>query len=157
MIEFKGEPTGECRKFLLKKQVKIQATGSIVSATIFTIPTIATAILWKPIALLFLIPLGLLVIFSLITPAKSSQKNFMPKRVYIDLEEESIVHECEKMERFHMLHSVEKVLDYCEWYYFVFNYENRDPYFVCQKSLLSSGSIEEFEALFEGKIERRTK
>ena len=80
----------------------------------------------------------------------------MPKRVYVDTEEESIVHECEKMERFHMLYSVERVLDYGEWYYFIFNYANRDLYFVCQKSLLTNGTLEEFEELFEGKIERRT-
>lgn len=156
MIEFKGELTGECRKFLLKKQVKIQAIASIITATIFMIPTILAAIFWKPIALIFLIPLGLLVIFSLVTPSKSDQKIFMPKRVYVDTEEESIVHECEKMERFHMLYSVERVLDYGEWYYFIFNYANRDLYFVCQKSLLTNGTLEEFEELFEGKIERRT-
>ena len=56
------------------------------------------------------------------------------------------------MERFRMLNSVKEILDYGEWYYFIFNYEDRDPYFVCQKDLLTQGTLEEFEALFEGKI-----
>ena len=75
----------------------------------------------------------------------------------MDLEEKTVVHQCEKMERFHMLDTVLKVLDYGEWYYLIFNYPDRDPYFVCQKNLLAQGTLTEFEALFEGKIERRIK
>ena len=47
------------------------------------------------------------------------------------------------------------IIDYGEWYYVKFNLGDRDPYFVCQKDLLKNGTIEEFEALFEGKIERK--
>ena len=81
----------------------------------------------------------------------------MPDLVFIDLKDEVIVHKNEKRERFHMLSSVKTVIDYGEWYYFVFNFSDRDPYFVCQKSLLTKGTLEEFEALFEDKIERRIK
>ena len=53
-----------------------------------------------------------------------------------------------------LVNSVTRVLDYGEWYYLLFEFDSRDIYFVCQKSLLTKGSLEEFEALFEGKIEK---
>ena len=80
---------------------------------------------------------------------------FMPQRIFIDLEENMVVHQCEKMERFHGLDSVQTVFDYGKWYHFKFDYTNRDMYFVCQKDLISQGTIEEFEELFKDKIERK--
>ena len=152
MIEFKGEITGRCKKFLMAKQIKIQTTATSITIALFLIPLILVAYYWNVIALIFLIPLALLLVFSLMPPGKNAQKLFIPKRVYIDTTEETIVNECEKMERFRMLNSVKEILDYGEWYYFIFNYEDRDPYFICQKDLLTQGTLEEFEALFEGKI-----
>ena len=54
-----------------------------------------------------------------------------------------------------MIDSVDTVIDYGDWYHLLFNFEDRDTYFVCQKNLLTKGTLEEFEALFDGKIERR--
>ena len=56
-----------------------------------------------------------------------------------------------------MIDDVKKIIDYGEFYDFVFTFSARDIYFVCQKDLLVCGTIEEFESLFEGKIERRIK
>lgn len=53
-----------------------------------------------------------------------------------------------------MLSAVKCVKDYGEWYHFEFNFSDRDMYFVCQKSLLTEGSIEEFESLFADKLMR---
>lgn len=154
MIEFRGELTGECKKFLLKKQRHMQTTAMSFVLLPFCIVSILAAIFWKPIALAFTIPFILTLILSALPASKGDQKVFMPKRIYIDLEEAVIVHECEKMERFHMLNTVETVEDYGEWYYFIFEFEDRDLYFVCQKDLLTQGTIEEFETLFEEKIVR---
>ena len=66
-----------------------------------------------------------------------------------------IVRQHTKGETHRSINSVTRVLDYGEWYYLLFEFDSRDIYFVCQKSLLTKGSLEEFEALFEGKIEKR--
>ncbi len=157
MIEFNGNLSGECKKFLLKKQIKMQTIASVFTAILFSVPVTFLSIYVKPLFAICFVPLVMLVVFSMIPPSKSDQKIFMPKRVYIDLEEETIVHECEKMERFHMLSSIIRIIDYGDWYYFVFDYEDRDPYFVCQKDLITQGTLEEFENLFEGKIEKAEK
>ena len=156
MIEFKGELTGACKKFLLKRQVKLQIISVSITLVLFTIPTIWIAILKYPLALLFLIPYAMFLLFAALPPSKKSQKNFVPLRVFVDLEENMIVHQCETQERFHDLSSVKKVEDYEDWYYFYFYFSDRDWYFVCQKNLLTQGNLDEFEALFDGKLVCKT-
>ena len=53
------------------------------------------------------------------------------------------------------LSRVKKVIDAGEWYYIVFKWSGINTNFVCQKNLLQQGTLEEFEALFEGKIVRQ--
>lgn len=154
MIEFKGEISGKSKEFLLKRQVFMQFSVFLIIAIVFMIPVLLATFLLDGIAIICSIPLLTAVLLSLLPPTQKQQKLFVPQRIFLDLEEGTVVHQCEKMERFHMLDTVAKVLHYGEWYYLVFNYSDRDQYFVCQKDLLVRGTIEEFEALFEGKIER---
>jgi len=50
---------------------------------------------------------------------------------------------------------VVKVRDYGHAYYLRFKKQPDAKWWICQKDLLTEGSIEEFEALFEGKIIRK--
>ena len=152
MIEFSGELTGKTKEYLLKKQVAMQTKVAIIIGVLFGAPTILASIFVSVYALIFFAPLAIVLVFSIKKPSEKDQKAFMPKRIYIDLNEETIVNECEEMERFHMISDVKEVIDYGEWYHIFFVYESRDLYFVCQKDLLTKGTIEEFKALFEGKI-----
>jgi hypothetical protein len=156
-IEFKGELSESCKRFLIKKQIKIQAIASLFATALFLPIIVLGAFLWNEIFIIAGSPLILIVIFSMLPPGKNAQKLFVPKCIYFDLEEGTVVHQCEKKERFHMISSINKIIDCGEWYYLTFNFSDRDLYFVCQKSLLTKGSLEDFEALFEGKIERRIK
>ena len=152
MIEFKGPLTGEAEKFLLKQQTKILSRTMLIVTILFGVPIVLCSIYVRPLILLFLLPILMLLVYSLMTPSKKDQMMFMPKRIFIDLEENMIVHQCEKMERFHSLDSVQTIFDYGECYYFKFDYANRDMYFVCQKDLISQETIDEFEELFKDKI-----
>ena len=49
---------------------------------------------------------------------------------------------------------VKEVIDYGKWYYIKFTYFARNPRFVCEKALLCQGTLEEFEKIFKGKINR---
>ena len=42
------------------------------------------------------------------------------------------------------------------FYFIKFPFGKYSDKFICQKSLLTQGTLEEFEALFEGKIERKS-
>ena len=157
MIEFKGELSGASLKFLIKRQIEGQAIASLITTGLFSVPIIFASIYLHLLALVVFVPHIVMVIGSLIPPGKKARSAFVPNRIFIDKTEMTVVHQCDKMERFHMMSSVKKIVDYGEWYHFVFFYSDRDDYFVCQKSLLTKGSLEEFEAMFEGKIIRKFK
>lgn len=152
MIEFKGELSKNCKKFLFKQQTSAQFFASLIVSLIASMIILLIAIPDNLNLLLLFVPLALLVGCSLLPPGKDSQKSFVPKRIYVDIEEGEIVHECEKLKRSHSIKSVKSITDYGEWYYFEFEFGDRDMYFICQKDLIARGTIEEFENLFQGKI-----
>ena len=157
MIVFDGELTGKCKKFVLRKFSNLAGliciiTFSLVSFLVFGIAkTFGMSIIWIYIA--FAVVATLLTF--LLPPYKQDQKTFMPQKVYVDLKDEMLVCKCEQKEQIHSIDSVYRVIDYGEWYHFKFNFGERDRFFVCQKNLLTEGSIEEFEALFEDVLIRK--
>lgn len=155
MIEFKGELSQNCKKFLLKKQINAQFKASLITTIVFGIIILLIAIPNRLNVLIFLIPLVIFAFLSLIPPSKKSQKSFIPIRIYVDLEDGAIVHECEKMQRSHPIESVKSIIDYGEWYYFEFEFGNRDLYYICQKSLITNGLLEDFEEIFMDKITKK--
>lgn len=52
---------------------------------------------------------------------------------------------------------VKKVIDMGEWYYLIFKFGDISNSWVCQKNLITLGTIDEFEALFESKLIRKLK
>lgn len=158
MVDFKGELTGNSRKFLLKKQSKLQVVVFLLSLiVVFPMILALSARFTMSIIWCYLGISAFILILASLPSDKKSQKTFMPIRVYVDLKDEVIVHECETRERFHEIDTVKVVYDYGEWYYIKFYFCSRDPYFVCQKDLLTEGTLDEFEALFSDKIVRKTK
>ena len=159
MIEFKGEPNGKCLKYMLMSQKISQTFALAIGVVIVAIPVTIIGMKINPSVLpLFFVPMVFALLCSFfLSPTKKEQKGFIPTRIFIDLNEGTIVHECPEMERFHMIESVKVVLDFGEWYHIKFYYADRDPYFVLQKNLLTEGTIEEFEKLFKGKINIKIK
>ncbi len=158
MIEFKGEQTGACKRFLFKKYAKVQMITMLALAAFWAIPAIFLSTLDAAAAnllsnLLF-IAVAVQAILAFIPFGKFDRSLVLSKRIYIDLEEGAIVRETHKSEEFRMLSAVERVLDYGAWYVMLFDIGNGARCYACQKDLLTQGTLEEFEALFEGKIER---
>ncbi len=79
----------------------------------------------------------------------------MPKRIYTD--NEFIAVETDKEGEFAKISDVKKVVDHGEFYELIFPLGKVGKKYICQKNLLTKGTLEEFESLFEGKIERKTK
>ena len=154
MIEFKGDLSNSCRKFLIKKQIIAQSKASLLTVGFFAVIILLISIPDRLNILLFLFPLAIFATLSMIPPSKKVQKSFVPQRIYINLDNEEIIHECEKMKRSHSLQSIKSIIDYGEWYYFEFDFTNRDIYYICQKDLLTQGTLEDFEILFSRKIKK---
>ena len=94
MIEFRGELTGNSRKFILSVQRNSGLIILSIVATLFSIPIVLAAIYWDMKALWTIFLPWTIVVASLIPVG---QENFMPKLIFLDLEEGTIVHQCEKM------------------------------------------------------------
>lgn len=52
------------------------------------------------------------------------------------------------------IEQIKEVKEYSEYYFIIFKGLNIPPHFICQKDLLTQGSLEEFENLFAEKIKK---
>ena len=75
---------------------------------------------------------------------------YTTKRVFTD--GEYIVAVCNACSDSRLISAATKVFDYGSFYYISFPMGQKSDKFVCQKNLLTQGTLEEFEVLFEGKI-----
>ena len=74
----------------------------------------------------------------------------LPKRIYTN--GDHIVCVAEKYTDSKLIKDVKKVIDHGEFYELCFPFGKTSEKFICQKSLLSKGSLGAFERLFADKI-----
>jgi len=155
MIDFNGYLTGISQKFFCKQIVKLQqkfmSVALIVGLIIlYMVFYLLFDVIADPIAIILSIILAALALLLPNVQTKKEKEKITPQRVYID--GDMIVSKSNAAVDTRNIKDVKEVRDYGEFYYFVFKaYSYR---FVCQKNLLTQGSIEEFENLFTGKIKR---
>ena len=107
---------------------------------------------------IFFIALPLWIIFPFLAGGKPTPKSFqyiLPKKITLD--EDSLECEGESFGETRSVSDIKEIIDCGEWYQFVFYFPHKSNRFYCQKDLLVQGTIEEFEALFEGKIVQKYK
>lgn len=160
MLEFKGELSDICKKFILKEQsiIGLIVALIVVILGIVIIVTVACIFNWMEL-LFFLIPLILIV--PIIAGAPYWQKNktleiASPQRIVIVEKDDRLYVTLGKPTRTieKSLQSIKSVEDNGDWYYLKLRYPKIGG-FICQKDLIKQGTIEEFETLFQGKIIRR--
>ena len=152
MIVFEGALSEASKKFMLKEHMKTAWT----IATIVTIPFMAFWI-WMSVAVSIALlgfgiigcPLSFVCIVLGMRPEKKHYGTIMPGSVII--EEDVISAELVNTCLTRNLEDLKRIDDYGEWYYFRF-YGSGRGYFICQKDLITEGTLEEFEKIFEGKI-----
>jgi hypothetical protein len=156
MIEFCGEFSEESKRFLLKEHIRLGFFVAIFTSVVLGTITVVIAAVWDIwIITWFLLALVLLFIFAIVSPHNRKTKlldMLPPKKIVVDGEGYISVelHEATVTKRFS---DVRKVIDTGEWYYVLFRLKVDG--FLCQKNLITKGTIEEFEKLFEDKLERK--
>ncbi len=155
MIEFKGCITGNAEQYFWKRSRNILRNILITVILVLFPAFFVTAILVGHLGILIIYALlSASMLLSLLIPKSKKEKNaWLPKRIFTD--EEYIVCTSEKYEEFKLIQDASCVIDYGDFYYIVFPFGKISDKFVCQKDLLTQGTLEEFEALFDGKIERK--
>lgn len=157
MFEFSGKLTGKALKYALKREkfpgiVASLIVGLIISAIIILISV--------HIDLIYLIALGMpLAIFVISFFAEPSEKLYdkiLPLRIYCE-EEKALVSEGLEFIVSGDLSEVKEVVDFGEFYYIRFFSAFKSRKFICQKELLSKGTIDEFEQFFSDRMVRKVK
>lgn len=155
MIEFDGYITGAAEKHFQKK------AGDFAQKTLIVGMVVASPIIilfsqimqsWLPIAAYGLFFACILLALR-IPKSKKERTAVIPKMVYT--EEEYIVCVADTYEEYRNMGDVKEVLDYGDFYELVFPFGKVSNNFICQKELLTKGTLEEFEDLFIGKIVRK--
>lgn len=160
MIEFYGELSDACKIDCAKRRAK--NTGTVFLIATILIGTIAITVgiirdTWV-YSLILTVFFLVVTIFAFIVPVNRTLNFKIPCRLIIENDMISITALGGKNSmKTKPLKKVKKVIDVGEWYYFIFKYGNISNSWVCQKNLITKGTIEEFEKLFEGKIERNIK
>ncbi len=153
-IEFDGEVSGASRRFLIKDQLISQVLVALIITALILTPTLIFGGFQSDITYAVILWCGFYILISAI-PFKSVIGVILPQRIFVDLEEGTIVNRLKNREVFGMIDSVKVVEDRGEFYYIKFYVGDRVPCCVCQKNLLTTGTLEQFEALFDGKILRK--
>ena len=154
MIEFKGYLTRSALKHLRKSYFKVM--WSILSIAFIIGAAIISSIIhiekWA-LAILLLIPVY--IIFCVLCPylIMRFDKTHIPK--HITIKDDMILCITDEIgAEGRKIGEVKVVRDYGEFYAVIFYGLNIHLHFICQKDLLTQGSINEFEELFAGKIKR---
>lgn len=153
MIEFSGRLSGAAeKKFWNKATVSIQNT-MLLSSVLVLAPIILFCVsahywtfAWASLAFIALIPL-----LARIPQSPKERMSMTPKRIYT--EDDQIICIADKYAETRYIEDVKCVRDFGEFYELVFPFGKVSENYICQKDLLTKGTLEEFEALFADKIE----
>lgn len=161
MIEFNGPITEENQLNRMKKVDKTVICVFFGGLIFIWIILIAFELvfsgflqdLWKECVICSVVLLGL-TFLSVLPPKKIILRFRLSPHIIITEEKLSLelYSRGEKVWRTRKLSRVKKILDCGEVYYIIFKFGDITNSWVCQKDNIISGSIEEFEALFQSKI-----
>lgn len=149
MIEFSGKLTGISKKYALKKISKRWQIFIFLCAPLsFPSAIILSNILRKDYPIFIPIVFLMLSFFPVIF--KKRYESDLPEAVRI--EKDTIVFEFSKTAQILPLEKIKKVYDHGDFYEMITFSPFMFNVLICQKELLSNGSLEDFETLFDGKI-----
>ena len=158
MIEFVGHLTGNAFKYYKKTMIK---TSQIVFLIGFGIAMPIMFFVFNLIgsvdleSILFAASVCLLSAIFLPYPILKFAKGDVTRRIYINDGLVSAV-SCEGRTRSAQICAIKKVKDFGDYYAMTLPVicSIVSVYFICEKDLLTNGTIEQFEELFDGKIVR---
>lgn len=160
MIEFYGELSDNCKLARAKKISKNNGILFLIVTITICIPILIFGKIngvWY-YALTLIAFFVIITIYAFIIPKNTVLSFKMPTKLVIEKDTISITAIGSKSPtKTKPLSKIKKVVDCGEWYNIVFKFGDITNSWVCQKNLISVGTIEEFEKLFEGKIKREVK
>ncbi|MBO5510898.1 MAG: magnesium transporter [Clostridia bacterium] len=162
--EFKGEVSPENRRWLVRR-VATRAALSFL-AVMLPLMLIVSLIMvwewgWEECDWAVTLFVGISLLFSLLVFAlsftKREQKELFPTRaVFYADRDHTVIFDCPKRRLELYREDIRRMVDMGAYYYLDIPAQSGRG-MVCQKDLMTIGTEEAFEKLFEGKIERKQK
>ena len=155
MIVFEGEVSEKERDLAVRITNRIMLWIGIIAPLPFVAVTIYVGVCVDYIYLLFLLTY---VAFSVIwgffvKPGEKEKGDIVPIKVEID--DEHVIKETTKNYNTYRVDEVKRVEDYGDFYRIIFYFPHCDRFCICQKDLITQGTIEEFEEMFAGYIVKK--
>lgn len=157
MIEFYGDLSDKNKRILLKFNMLTNMVAGLSTCIIFTAITIIIAavsnywiIAWL---ILLYIAVTILAIFSPFLQREKTLQLIIPEKISIN--NETIYYFINNRLITKPISYVKKVIDYGDHYLIKFSFPKLDGY-LCQKNLLKSGSLTEFEDLFSDRLVKQS-
>ena len=141
---------GNVRKAYRAEQQKNSFIGGLITSILFAIPTIVLAFKIDWIVLLFFLVLIPFPFLAAIPPKEKYYPMIFPSKVTIDTRTGEMTTQSSQFFAESSITDVVKVLDKGEWY--LIYVKSKDGRFICQKDLLTSGTLDEFEKIFKDKL-----
>ena len=163
MVEFFGLISDECEKYIVAKKNKATITCFCVASLICIICTTVFGFIdfsvFKPMLFCTLIVVAISVVVSILPLSKARQKQIelFKTEIRITIDENNIVNTTIYGRISRPLEQVKKVIDVGKWYCIVFKGGDIANSWVCQKDLITKGTIEEFEEIFDQKLIKNSK
>lgn len=155
MIEFNGYLTGNAEKHFQRK-ARVLGQKLLLISTIVLLPfciVLATKIQTPQLIYICCATFVIAPLLLYIPKRKTERMSLTPKCIRI--EDECIICTADKYIEQRFVGDVKIVYDYGEYYDLLFHFGKVSDKYICQKELLSKGTIEQFEGLFDGKIIRK--
>lgn len=152
MIEFSGYISGAAEKRFFNRSINLVQNIFLFAVLVF-LPTMIRLSIKTESWVLIAGYCSLFAVVPLLVRIPKSKKEKLamtPKKIYV--EEEHIICVTEQYVESRLINDVKKVINNPEFYELVFPFGKVSDKFICQKCLLTKGSLEDFESLFQGKI-----
>lgn len=155
MIEFNGYLSGPAKKRFIQKALysglKTLGFGFLLISPIMIFFCIKLRT-WIPITLFSILFCTMPISLYITLNARENRSDF-PRKIVI--EDNYIICIADKYEESRAVDDVKQIYDHGEFYELVFPFGKTSEKFICQKSLLAKGCLEQFENLFSDKIIRK--
>lgn len=155
MIIFSGNLSNSCTNYIINIFKNYSYFVSLIITTPFIVLTILLSFLVDWIFIIFLIPLQFLSLIFLIKPRGKMLYDIIPKQITLDKEFISCTGQNFNVKK--NISYIKTIIDRGELYHIYFKFPHKDLRFVCQKDLIKTGTLQEFEEVFKDKIVRKIK
>ena len=150
MIVFEGQISGKCKEGVLRKGAKNSFIGGLITSILFVIPTVVLALKIDLIILLFFLVIIPFPFLAAIPPKEKYYPMIFPSKVTIDTQTGRMTTQSSQFYAESSIGEVVKVSDEGEWY--LIYVKSKEGRFICQKDLLTNGTLDEFEKKFKDKL-----